>query len=83
MCFNCLEDCPEDALSFAFLPPPEHEVAGTNTSRRKLVFGALAGLLFVPFTRSTGRTTRDFAASVIRPPGTVEELEFLERLDLP
>ncbi len=79
VCFNCIEDCPEDALSFALMPPPGHEVAGTDTSRRKMIFAGLTGLLFFPFMRASGRTTRDFSAAAIRPPGTVEELEFLER----
>ena len=79
VCFNCIEDCPEGALSFAFLPPKEHEVTAPDVSRRKLVFAGVTGLLFFPFARGTGRTTRDFSSRLIRPPGAVEELEFLER----
>ena len=79
VCFNCLEDCPEGALSFALMPPIEHEVTGTDTSRRKAIFAGITGLLFFPFVRTSGRSTRDFSAKVIRPPGAVEELEFLER----
>jgi len=79
VCFNCIEDCPEGALRFARFPPQTHEVTGPDLSRRQVVVGGLAGLLFYPFVRITGRSTRDFAGSVIRPPGAVEELEFLER----
>ncbi len=79
VCFNCIEDCPEGALSFAFLPPKEHEVTAPDFPRRKAIFAAVAGLLFFPFARASGRTTRDFSSRVIRPPGAVEELEFLER----
>jgi ferredoxin len=79
VCFNCIEDCPEGALRFAFLPTREHEVTGTDASRRKLIFAGVTGLLFYPFVRTTGRTTRDFSSKLIRPPGAVEELEFLER----
>ncbi len=79
VCFNCIEDCPEDALSFALLPPKEHEVAGPDVSRRKAIFAGITGLLFFPFVRSSGAATRDFSTKVIRPPGSVEELEFLER----
>jgi polyferredoxin len=79
VCFNCIEDCPEDALSFALWPPKEHEVTTTDVSRRKAVFAAVTGVLFFPFARASGKSTRDFSTKVIRPPGTVEELEFLER----
>ncbi len=79
VCFNCIEDCPEDALSFAFLPPKKHEVPHTDVSRRKAIFATVAGVLFYPFVRASGRSTRDFSAKVVRPPGSVEELEFLER----
>ncbi len=79
VCYNCIEDCPCGALSFKFLPPREHEIAAPDVSRRKVVFAAAAGLAFPPLTRTTGRTTRNFSSTVVRPPGTVEELEFLER----
>jgi polyferredoxin/ferredoxin len=79
VCFNCIEDCPEQALRFAFLPMRDHEVAGPDLPRRKVVFSAVSGLLFFPFVRTSGASTRNFSNSVIRPPGSVEELEFLDR----
>lgn len=79
VCFNCIEDCPANGLTFAFLPPKEHAIASTDTRRRSLVLGTLAGLLFYPFARASGRTTRDFSSKVIRPPGSLEEQDFLER----
>ena len=79
VCFNCIEQCPESALRFSHFPPREHEVRGPNVSRRQLLFAGLSGLVFYPLARGTGRSTRDFSSRVIRPPGAVEELEFLER----
>ncbi len=79
VCFNCIEDCPEDALSFAFLPHRKSEITDPEVSRRKLIFATIVGILFYPFSRATGKATRDFSTKVIRPPGSVEELEFLER----
>lgn len=79
VCFNCIEDCPCDALSFAFLPPKEHEVSGPDARRRSVLVAAAAGLLFYPFARNSGRSTRDFSSKLIRPPGSVEESEFLKR----
>ena len=79
VCFNCIEDCPEGALSFAWMPARETEVSGPDASRRNVIFGGLAGLLFYPLVRLSGRSTRNFSSAAIRPPGAVEELEFLER----
>jgi polyferredoxin/formate hydrogenlyase subunit 6/NADH:ubiquinone oxidoreductase subunit I len=79
VCFNCIEDCPEGALSFQLLPPKKHEITHTDIPRRRAIFAAIVGVLFFPFVRSSGRSTRGFSSKVIRPPGSVEELEFLKR----
>jgi polyferredoxin len=79
VCFNCIEDCPHEALSFAFLPEKQHEVKDPDIRRRHAIFAALTGGLFFGWTQSSGKSTHDFSAAAIRPPGSVEELEFLER----
>ncbi|MCC7492619.1 MAG: 4Fe-4S dicluster domain-containing protein [Fimbriimonadaceae bacterium] len=85
VCFNCIEDCPEDALRFAWLPPirPDGdrggEVTAAQPTRRQLAFGALAGALFVGWARSSGETSENFRPSCIRPPGAVPEHDFLAR----
>ncbi|MFQ5590423.1 MAG: 4Fe-4S binding protein [Phycisphaerae bacterium] len=79
VCFNCIEHCPEGALKFALMPPRQHEVTGPDMPRRRLIFAGVMGVLFYPFVRTSGRSTRDFSSEVVRPPGAVEELEFLER----
>ncbi len=79
VCFNCIDDCPEGALNFAFLPHKKSEVTNPEVSRRKLIFATLLAALSYPFARASGKSTRDFSTKVIRPPGSVEELEFLER----
>lgn len=79
VCFNCIEDCPHDALSFAFLPKRAHEVAWPDVPQRRAMLAVAAGVLFHPFTKLGGKTTADFSANAIRPPGTVEEQEFLKR----
>ncbi|MBI3985416.1 MAG: 4Fe-4S dicluster domain-containing protein [Lentisphaerae bacterium] len=99
VCFNCLDDCPEDALSFRFMPVSKHrpregrlfgnpviskapdtEVAWPALSRRRLLLTAAAGALAYPFLRlSAAVNPRAFDRKAIRPPGSVEENEFLER----
>ncbi|NLX13942.1 MAG: 4Fe-4S dicluster domain-containing protein [Phycisphaerales bacterium] len=79
VCFNCIEDCPHGSLSFAFLPAREHEVTWPEVPARRAALAGVAGLMFFPFTKLSGKSTRDFSARVIRPPGSVEEQEFLAR----
>ncbi|MCP4589629.1 MAG: 4Fe-4S dicluster domain-containing protein [bacterium] len=79
VCFNCIEDCPHDALSFSMFPPKAHEVTSPDLRRRHAVLAGLIGLLFFRWTKSSAASTENFSAKVIRPPGSCEEQEFLER----
>jgi len=79
VCFNCIDDCPHDALSFKMLPAPSHEVTLPDLNRRHAIFAGLTGFLFFPLARSSGDLTKNFKKEVIRPPGAVAEPEILER----
>jgi len=79
VCFNCIDDCPHGALAYRFLPPSTGEVPWPEVNGRRTFLGIAAGLAFAPLARISGRSTRAFHAEAIRPPGSVEELEFLER----
>jgi len=106
VCFNCIDDCPEDALSFKLAPVPvkdrivgkiregtatlfgrkviskrpETEIKGPAVPRRRWVFTVVVGVLAYPFLRlSAAVNKRGFSEKAIRPPGSVEETEFLER----
>jgi len=79
VCMNCVEDCPHDALGFRMFPLVDRASTSPDLGRRNGILAAITGVLFFTWTRSSGKTTRDFSSSAIRPPGSVEELEFLER----
>lgn len=79
VCFNCIDDCPHDALSFEFVPPIQHEVSWPDLDRRKAVFAGLVGMFTFSFSRRSGDLDKNFQKEVIRPPGSVAEAEFLER----
>jgi polyferredoxin len=80
-CMNCIDDCPEDALSFGLRGLDTKQVKlAPDISRRRLVFAGIAGVLAYPFVKNHGTNTdSNFSAKLIRPPGSVEEGEFLER----
>ncbi|MHC4473777.1 MAG: 4Fe-4S dicluster domain-containing protein [Planctomycetota bacterium] len=80
VCMNCLEDCPEDAIGFRFLPTRESAVSGTELTGRRAVLTAVGGLLlFATVRRSGGALAASAERGVIRPPGSLEEPEFLSR----
>jgi len=104
VCFNCIDDCPEQALSFKLAPVPvkdilsitsegvslfgtklksklhDQVIAEPDIPRRRLVFASITGALTYPFVRlSTAISDKSHDVDVIRPPGSVEEKEFLER----
>jgi ferredoxin len=99
VCFNCIDDCPEDALSFRFMPVKklkieagkllgkpviskirDTEIAWPALNRRRLFLTTVLGVLAYPFLRlSAAVNPTAFDKKAIRPPGSVEESEFLER----
>ena len=79
VCMNCIEACPHGALKFSMLPSRETEITSPDVTRRHAFFSVLLGSLFFSWTRTSAKSTRDFSSKVIRPPGSVEEQEFLER----
>ena len=80
-CMNCIDDCPEDALSFSMTGLDTKQVVPLpDISRRRMVFASVAGVLAYPFVKNHGTNTNEnFSPDLIRPPGSVEESEFLER----
>jgi polyferredoxin len=80
-CMNCIDDCPEDALSFSLLGlDTQQVVAAPDLSRRKLVFAGIAGLLGFPLLRNNGQSNdANFSPRLIRPPGSVAEAQFLAK----
>jgi polyferredoxin len=80
VCFNCIEDCPEDALSFRFAPPRESGIEHTDSSKRRLLYaGAAAAFTWMFFRTEPEQDDRTYTTKYIRPPGSPAEKEFLER----
>ncbi|WP_435017296.1 4Fe-4S binding protein [Tundrisphaera sp. TA3] len=79
VCLNCIDDCPHDALSFRFLPRKASEVTLPQVGRRQMMLAGAFGLILFPMVRKSGGVKKNFNRAVIRPPGSVEEDEFLRR----
>lgn len=78
VCLNCLADCPHDTISFGFFENKKLFKSKPQITRRKIMFAGLAGLLAVPALRS-GTDSYKTQPGLIRPPGTLNEEEFLAR----
>ena len=78
MCLNCENACPEDVIKFKFLPN-RRSLAKTSLDRRTVLASTAAGAVAIPAMRIANWPDRAYSEKVIRPPGSVEEREFLER----
>lgn len=79
MCLNCEVACPEDVIKFRFLPNRKSRTVAPDLKRRTLVAASAAGAVAIPGMRIANWPDRAYNEKVIRPPGAVEEREFLER----
>lgn len=79
MCLNCESACPEDVIKFRFLPNRKGTITKPDTGRRTAIASAAAGAAIVPAARIADVIDANYDHRVIRPPGSVEEREFLER----
>jgi polyferredoxin len=79
MCMNCESACPEDVIKFRFLPSKAARSPRRPLARRTTLAAAAAGVIAVPAMRIADVIDANYDHRVIRPPGSVEEREFLER----
>jgi polyferredoxin len=78
MCMNCVDACPHQGLEFRLFRK-EPEIAGANLPRRKMLTGLLAGLAAAPLLRANTGLGKSRDERLIRPPGALEETDFLAR----
>lgn len=78
MCMNCVGACPHGSLGFRFFRK-ETEVAGPDLGRRRAVTGLAAGAAAVPLMRANTGMGKSRDAALVRPPGSLDEPEFLAR----
>ncbi len=77
MCMSCESTCPQHAVGWRFgRPQPRHR--RTDLKRRYLLGAGAAGVATLAFFRVSPARARPNPA-LVRPPGSVEEEEFLRR----
>lgn len=78
LCFNCEAACPEDVIKFGFFPERKDR-AKVSLERRTVATSAGFAALGIAGFRIGNWPDKNYSPKVIRPPGSVEEREFLER----
>lgn len=77
-CWNCDDICPENAVSFGF--GQKKAAAAMDLGRRRVITSVLSGVIVVPLLRITPHLKLGVPKpTLIRPPGALEEKEFLKR----
>ncbi len=77
-CMNCLTDCPDEAIGFAWGSPRRKPAEKIDFNRRR-VAAALAGGLFLGALPQIEGIRRRRSRPFIRPPGSLPESQFLAR----
>jgi len=76
-CWNCDDVCPQNAVSFGF--SNKKATAAMDLGRRRIIASVFSGIVVVPFLRITPLAkTNAQTPGLIRPPGSLEEKEFLK-----
>ena len=76
-CFNCDDVCPANAVIFGFGTKKGYSM---DLGRRKVMFSVFSGAIAVPLIRSTPFLKNGYSdPRLLRPPGALEEKEFLKR----
>lgn len=87
-CWNCDDVCPRNAVSFGFHPSLsplakggiKEGYGGLDLNRRRVITSVFTGIAAVPLLKATPLSNANYTnPRLIRPPGSLEEKEFLKR----
>lgn len=79
VCMNCISACPENALRYGLPDSLSSIHQSFDISRRRLVETGIASIIFFPMMKSSLTGERESAPQLIRPPGSLDEKDFLRR----
>jgi len=79
LCFNCVADCPKGGIKFKFFPGTATSFEGPNLRRRRVLTSVAAGAAALPLLRIVPGLAVQRDARLIRPPGALDEKDFLNR----
>lgn len=79
LCFNCREDCKDEVIAYQTSVSRAGEITDPDISRRGFIVSLAGGVFAVPAVRLSNKLGSNWHYRVIRPPGAMDEEEFLKR----
>ncbi len=79
LCFNCLQDCANETISYQTRPSLAGEITNPDITRRGFMLSAISGVFALPAIRLGNLLGSNYYYRLIRPPGALPEEEFLQR----
>ena len=79
LCMNCLDDCQHDLMTYRNAPSAAGEIPGPDLTRRQFLAATVSGATVIPMLRVSGNLGSGWNSTVVRPPGSLPEKEFLSR----
>jgi len=79
LCLNCVASCPEAGIAFRFFNDTTASTREVNVTRRTLMLSVGAGVAAVPLLRTAIHPDATPNPSLVRPPGSIPERDFLAR----
>ena len=79
MCLNCIDDCRHGLMTYQRQSSATGEIVTPDLTRRGLVTTLVSGAIAVPVLGISAVTGSNWNPAVVRPPGSLNEAEFLSR----
>ncbi len=79
LCMNCIHACNRQFMAFQRTPSAAGEITEPDVTRRGLILSGIMGVAAVPVLRVGAALGQNWNPGLIRPPGSLSEVEFLKR----
>ncbi len=79
LCMNCRDDCANGIIEYRTGPSASGAVPAPAVTRQGFILSLAGGFLAVPAIRLGRETGENWFHKTVRPPGAVEETEFMKR----
>ena len=79
LCMNCMDDCHHGMVGYYAHASANEEIVAPDLSKRDFMTAMVAGSAMVAWMRLGGAASANWHPNVVRPPGALNETDFLSR----